>query len=225
VSRWRTLPSGLTNLDELVGLDNVWIALSADHGAAPSPAFVRQHRLGLGMAQAAAIRGLAEKALTQAFGPGPWIEDQDESYLFLNRETLKKRNLPESKAEEVAAVAAASLPDVAAAFTRTQFMTGSLPNSPLSRKAAHSFNMKRSGDVFLVFAPFAVPSSSATGTTHGTPWNYDAQVPLIFWGSAFKPGFYATACQPIDLAATLAARLGLTQPSGTQGTPLASALK
>ena len=73
--------------------------------------------------------------------------------------------------------------------------------------------------------PFAVPSSSATGTTHGTPWNYDAQVPLIFWGSAFKPGFYATACQPIDLAATLAARLGLTQPSGTQGTPLASSLK
>ena len=221
----RDLATFFDNLDKLVGLDNVWIALSADHGVAPSPAFVQQHRLGLGMAQAAAIRGVAEKALTQAFGPGPWIEDQDESYLFLNRGTLKKRNVPESKAEEVAAEAAASLPDVAAAFTRTQLMTGVLPNSPLSRKAAHSFNMKRSGDVFLVFAPFAVPSSSATGTTHGTPWNYDAQVPLIFWGSAFKPGFYATACQPIDLAATLAARLGLTQPSGTEGTPLASALK
>jgi arylsulfatase A-like enzyme len=73
--------------------------------------------------------------------------------------------------------------------------------------------------------PFAVPSSFATGTTHGTPWNYDTQVPLIFWGSAFKPGFYATPCQPTDLAATLAARLGLTQPSGAQGTPLASSLK
>jgi len=75
--------------------------------------------------------------------------------------------------------------------------------------------------------PYAVPSSSAAGTTHGTPWNYDAQVPLIFWGSAFKPGFFANACQPVDLAAILAvaAVLGLTQPSGAQGTPLVTSLK
>jgi arylsulfatase A-like enzyme len=220
----RDLATFFDDLDKLVGLDNVWIAFSADHGVAPSPAFVLKHRLGIGMAQPAAVRSAAEKALTQAFGPGPWIEDEDETYLFLNRDTLKKRNVPESKAEEVAAQAAASQADVAAAFTRTQFLTGDLPNSPIARKAANSFNSKRSGDVFLVFMPYAVPSSSTTGT-HGTPWNYDAQVPLIFWGSAFKPGFYATACQPIDLAATLAARLGLTQPSGTQGTPLASSLR
>jgi hypothetical protein len=38
------------------------------------------------------------------------------------------------------AQAAASLPEVAAAFTRTQFLTGTLPDSPLARKAANSFN-------------------------------------------------------------------------------------
>ena len=221
----RDLAAFFEDLDKLVGLDNVWIAFSADHGVAPSQAFIQEHKLGLGLAQPAAVGGAAERALTQAFGPGPWIEDQDESYLYLNRGTLKKRNVPESKAEEVAAQAAASQAEVAAAFTRTQLLTGSLPHSPLARKAANSFNSKRSGDVFLVLMPYAVPSSSATGTTHGTPWNYDAQVPLIFWGSAFKPGFYATACQPIDLVATLAARLGLTQPSGAQGTPLATSLK
>jgi predicted AlkP superfamily pyrophosphatase or phosphodiesterase len=221
----RYLAAFFDDLDKQVGLDNVWIAFSADHGVAPSPAFIQEHKLGIGMAQPAAIRNAAEKALTDAFGPGPWIEDEDETSLFLNRETLKKANVPESKAEEVAAEAAASQADVAAAFTRTQFLTGSLANSPIARKAANSFNFKRSGDVFLVLAPFAVPSSSATGTNHGSPWNYDSQVPLIFWGTAFKPGFYAAPCEPIDLAATLAARLGLTQPSGTQGKPLASALK
>jgi predicted AlkP superfamily pyrophosphatase or phosphodiesterase len=221
----RYLAAFFDDLDKQVGLDNVWIAFSADHGAAPPPTFIQEHKLGLGMAQPANIRSAAEKALTQAFGPGPWIEDEDEAYLFLNRGTLKKRNIMESKAEEVAAQAAGAQEDVAAAFTRTQFLAGTLPNSPLARKAANSFNAKRSGNVFLIFMPFAVPSSSPTGTTHGTPWNYDAQVPLIFWGSAFKPGFYATACEPTDLSATLAAVLGLTQPSGTQGTPLTSALK
>jgi predicted AlkP superfamily pyrophosphatase or phosphodiesterase len=221
----RDLAQFFDDLNKLVGLDNVWIALSADHGVAPTPAFIQQHKLGLGFAQPASIRSEAEKALTQAYGPGPWIEDQDETYLYLNRDTLKKRNVPESKAEEVAAQAAASLPEVAAAFTRTQFMTGSLPDNPIARKAANSFHSKRSGNVFLVFTAFTVPTNYPTGTTHGTPWNYDAQVPLIIWGSAFKPGYYADACQPIDLAATLASRLGLTQPSGSQGTPLASSLR
>ena len=221
----RYLASFFADLDKLVGLENVWITLSADHGVAPSPAFIHEHQLGLGNAQVAAIRGAAEKALVAEFGAGPWVEDGGDLYLYLNRETLKKRNVPESKAEEVAAQAAISQPDVAAAFTRTQFLNGNLPNSPLARKASNSFNPKRSGDVFLVLMPYAVPVSGMTGTSHGTPWNYDAQVPMVLWGSAFKPGFYATACQPIDMAATLAAALGLTQPSGTQGTPLVPALK
>lgn len=221
----RYLAAFFSELDKRVGLGNVWITLSADHGVAPNPAFIQQHKLGLGNAQPAAIRSAAEKALTEAFGPGPWVDGADEFYLYLNRETVKKRNVPEAKVEEVAAQATASQPDVAAAFTRTQFLTGSLPNMPVARKAANSFNAKRSGDVFLVLAPYAVPVSSATGTSHGTPWSYDAQVPLVLWGAAFKPGFYATACQPIDMTATLAAVLGLTQPSGTEGQPLAIALK
>lgn len=221
----RYLAKFLDGLDKLVGLDNVWIAFSADHGAAPSPAFVEEHQLGLGMAKRAAIRSAAEQALGQAFGPGKWIEAQDEAYLYLDQEALKKQGIPEAKAEDIAAQAAASQPDVAAAFTRTQFMTGNLPQTPLARKAANSFNSRRSGDVFVVFLPFAVPSGTLTGTTHGSPWSYDQQVPLIFWGSAFKPGFYANPCQPIDLAATLAAVLGLTQPSDAQGTPLVQAIK
>lgn len=221
----RYLASFFADLDKLVGLENVWIAFSADHGVAPNPAFIREHQLGLGNAQAAAIRSAVEKALVAEFGSGPWVEDGSERYLYLNRETLKKRKVPESKAEEVAAQAATSQPEVAAAFTRSQFLNGNLPNSPLARMAANSFYPKRSGDVFLVLMPYAVPVAGMTGTSHGTPWSYDTQVPLVLWGNVFKPGFYATACQPIDMAATLAAALGLTQPSGAQGKPLVQALQ
>ena len=42
-------------VDEKVGLQNVWIALSADHGVAPTPNFIRQHRLGPGRAKRPAI--------------------------------------------------------------------------------------------------------------------------------------------------------------------------
>ncbi len=77
----------------------------------------------------------------------------------------------------------------------------------------------------LIGSPYSIPVETQVNTTHGTPWNYDAQVPMVLWGSAFKPGVYSTPVQPIDLAATLAVALGITQPSGTQGRPLTEALK
>ncbi|PYV24302.1 MAG: hypothetical protein DMG27_13220, partial [Acidobacteria bacterium] len=116
---------------------------------------------------------------------------------------------------------------VRTAFTHTQLqlLQGSLPYSPITRKASNSFNEQRSGDVFMVQDPFAVTVPPGTEAHHGAPWSYDAQVPLILWGSVFKPGIYAVPCEPIDLAPTLAVALGLTQPSGAQGRPLSIALK
>ena len=145
--------------------------------------------------------------------------------IYLDYDAMEKHHIQAPKAEVVAPKAAASATGVMAAFTRTQLMTGSLPSSPLARAASNSFNAKRGGDVFIVLEPYAVPVSSFKETSRGTPWNYDFQVPLLLWGSAFRPGVYFSQCQPIDLAATLAAILGLTQPSGSQGSPLVPAIR
>lgn len=221
----RDLADFFVELDKAVGLDNVWIALSADHGAAPTPKFVKEHRLGPGNAVMSAVKDAVEQALSQSYGPDQWVQDISSFCITLNRSTLKKRQVDKSKVEAIAADAATSVPAVSIAFTRTQILAGAVPNSPLGRKAANSFNNQRSGDVFLILDPYALPVAGETGSTHGSPWSYDTQVPLVLWGSAFKPGVYATPCQPIDLAPTLAAALGLPQPSGSQGRPLAPALR
>jgi predicted AlkP superfamily pyrophosphatase or phosphodiesterase len=221
----RYLASFFAELDKLVGLNNVWIALSADHGVAPNPEFIKDHKWGPGNAQPALIRNAVEAAMASAFGPGAWIEGMEGPYIYLDHQALKNHHIQPIQAEEVAATAAASVPGVTAAFTRTQLLTGGLPSSPIARAASNSFNPKRGGDVFVVVDPYAVPVSGSRETTHGSLWNYDSQVPLLLWGSAFKPGVYFSQCQPIDLAATLAAAMGLTQPSGSQGSPLDPALR
>ena len=221
----RYLASFFAELDKLIGLKNIWIALSADHGVAPNPEFIQSHKWGPGNAQPALIRKAVEEGMEAAFGASGWIAGMDEFYIYLNSDALKKLHIQPLQAEEVAAAGASSAPGVMAAFTRTQLLTGSLPSSPFARAVANSFNPKRGGDVFLVLDPYAVPVSGSTGTTHGGPWNYDSQVPLLLWGSAFRPGVYFSQCQPIDLAATLAATLGLAQPSGSQGSPLVPAIK
>lgn len=221
----RYLAAFFKDLDRQVGLKNVWITLSADHGVAPNPYFIKTHNLGLGNGPTAAIKTAVEAALTQEFGPGPWVENMGEFGIYLNHAALKKAGANPGRAEFIAAEAAESVPGVRAAFTKSQLATGNLPLSPLARKASNSFYSARTGDVFLILDPFAVPVAGETGTTHGSPWNYDAQVPLILWGSAFRPGTYASPVQPIDLTPTIAAALELTQPSGAQGKPLVDALK
>lgn len=220
----RYLADFFKGLDQLVGLDNVWIALSADHGVAPTPKFSVEHHLSGPKAPPLAVDAAVERALSKAFGQDRWVQDMDETYISLNSFTLEKHRVEVARAERIAAEAASSVPGVRTAFTRTQLLEGPLPYSPLARKASNSFNEKRSGDVFLVPDPYAATIPPGATSEHGAPWNYDAQVPLIFWGKAFKPGTYAIPCQPIDFAPTLAAALRLTQPSGAQGQPLIPAL-
>jgi predicted AlkP superfamily pyrophosphatase or phosphodiesterase len=221
----RDLANFFKELDQTVGLENVWITLSADHGVSPSPEFIKDHHLGPGNADPGAIKNAVNQALSQQFGPGSWIEGMSEFELYLDLAALNKHGISSGRAEIVAAEAAAAVPGVTAAFTRSQILTGNLPGTPIARKVAHSFNSHRSGDVYLVLDPYAVPMAGQTGTTHGSPWSYDSQVPLVFWGGAFKSGVYGDRCQPIDLAPTLAVALGIGQPSGADGQPLTVALK
>lgn len=221
----RDLAEFFKDLDRTVGLGNVWITLSADHGISPSPRFVKEHGLGLGNADLGAITKAVNQALNQEFGPGKWIEGRGEFDLYLDLAALSKHGISPGRAEFAAAEAAAAVPGVTAAFTRSQILTGNLPDTPIARKVAHAFNSRRSGDVYLVLDPYAVPVSGQKGTTHGSQWSYDTQIPLIFWGAAFKPGVYGMRCQPIDLAPTLAVALQIGQPSGADGEPLTMALK
>jgi predicted AlkP superfamily pyrophosphatase or phosphodiesterase len=221
----RYLADFFKDLDRIVGLDNVWIALSADHGVAPNPAFIKKHRLGMGNAHIAKVTNAVEQALSQAFGQDRWVAFTDLFYIYLDEASLKRHQVKPQRAEALAAEAAASTPGVEAAFTRTQLLAGAVAGSPLARKVLNSFNSQRSGSVFLVLEPYAVAVEGEIGTTHGEPWNYDAQVPLVLWGGRFRPGIYTVPCQPIDIVPTLAAALGLTQPSGAEGQPLAQAVK
>jgi predicted AlkP superfamily pyrophosphatase or phosphodiesterase len=220
----RALAGFLTDVDKMVGLSNVWIALSADHGVAPTPEVVKDHRLGPGRFNSRGFREAVEAALSKVLGADNWVESLDLPYIYLNQNTISKHGASSERVEAEAARAAVSVPGVNLAITRSSLLTGSAPDSPMTRKVVNSFNFQRSGDVFIVLDQFAVPSGSETETTHGSPWSYDTQVPLILWGSGFKSGTYVEPCQPIDLVPSIAAALGLNQPSGATGTPLSIAL-
>ena len=51
------------------------------------------------------------------------------------------------------------------------------------------------------------------------------RAPLIFYGAPFAPGVYHGRVEPVDIAATFAALLGLNQPSASVGRILTQSMK
>src|SRR5207302_4716652 len=52
---------------------------------------------------------------------------------------------------------------------------------------------------------------------HGSPWEYDVSIPLMFVGPAVRTGVYSMPAVQQDVAPTLAAALGVSMPSTATG--------
>ena len=79
-------------------------------------------------------------------------------------------------------------------------------------RARASFDPDRSGDLVVLFAEHVVQISEPEATyvsTHGSPWDIDRQVPIIFWRKGIAPATVAEAVRVADIMPTLAASMGL----------------
>jgi arylsulfatase A-like enzyme len=114
-------------------------------------------------------------------------------------------------------------PIVVHTYTREQLASGQLPPSEWGLLLAHSYSPNGGWYVMVIPAAYQMQTLKG-GTTHFSPWSYDRHVPLAFYGAPFTPGVYHGRVQPVDLAATLASLLGVTQPSASVGTVLTQAI-
>ncbi len=91
----------------------------------------------------------------------------------------------------------------------------------------NNFNSKRSGDVFVVFEPnwFINDFDGLTvAATHGSPWQYDISVPIVFAGFGLSSVTVDRKVHTVDIAPTLAAMCEIKAPSGSVGVPLLEVL-
>jgi arylsulfatase A-like enzyme len=66
---------------------------------------------------------------------------------------------------------------------------------------------------------------AARGTTHGSAYGYDEQVPIVFMGPGIRAGRFYESALVNDIAPTLASMLEIAAPSGSAGRVLGEILK
>ncbi|MDH4053214.1 MAG: alkaline phosphatase family protein, partial [Rubrivivax sp.] len=226
----RTLADLLAYVDKKVGLKNTLIVLSADHGQPEVPGHL--HELGIEDAHYIDPKALdkapAMAALKKRFGIGEeLIEAYFQPYIYLNQRLIKEKGLDQAAIETVVAQELVKFPGVAAAVSSSALRSDRLADTLLNRAILRNFNLKRSGDIYVVFEPnvFINDFDGLTvASTHGSPWRYDTFVPVMFAGAGLKPATVSRAITPYDIAPTLSTYLGVKPPSAAVGNPLAEVL-
>jgi predicted AlkP superfamily pyrophosphatase or phosphodiesterase len=213
----------LTRVDRLVGLQHVLVVLTADHGVAPVPEFAKQMGLNAGRMTSNDLFGPIQTALEAKYGQGKWILSTAGSSPYLNYELMTKLRLDPAEVRRTAAGAAMAVAHVASVYTRDQLQRGEVSTDRIAQRVLRGFNAQRSGDLEILLEPYWM--RQATGTTHGTPYNYDAHIPLILMGTRIKPGEYSDHVALNDLAPTIATLLSVEIPAASSGRVLTEALR
>jgi hypothetical protein len=217
-------------VDEQVGLRHTLVVLSADHGTPEVPGYLNEH--GLSAARYFDVPSVDQspliRALKERYGIGEaLIESYDHPYIYLNDAAIRQAGLNKDEVERAVSEILTGVDGIAAAVSSSALRRGEVPDSELISAIRRNFHPKRSGDIYLVFEPHVFINDFdglTVASTHGSPWRYDAHVPVMFGGYRLRAQQISRPIAPYDIAATLAALLGIAPPSASVGTPLPEVL-
>ncbi|HET6349121.1 MAG TPA: alkaline phosphatase family protein [Candidatus Krumholzibacteria bacterium] len=200
-----------TDLDEKVGAGNYTVALSADHGFPEVPAYRRQI-------------GLPGRVLTA---------DEIENVMNeIGADSTRSTGL-DSRARRVADilrrrdfVAAVYTPDQLSGtgdadaylrLYRNSYRKDRVPRLPLFSLNTAESEIGRAGVMVRLTEGTMIDIDAST---HGSPYDYDRHVPLVFMGAGVPHGASSAAARTIDVAPTLAALADVRAPEDVDGVVL-----
>ncbi|MBI4877055.1 MAG: alkaline phosphatase family protein [Acidobacteria bacterium] len=219
----RTLGRFLQFVDAKVGLDKTLVVFTADHGIAPLPEFAAQNKLPGGRLAAKTALDAIEKSLVVRYGEGKWVAGGSGSAPYFDYELIRRKGLDLAEVEDVAATAVRRLPHIARVYTGEQIRTGRLFGDLVAQRVANGYYDGRSPDLVIVPEPNWFFGTS--GASHGAPFNYDTQIPVVFMGPGVRPGVYHQRIAALDIAPTVATILEVATPSGAAGRALAEIIR
>ncbi len=221
----RQLADFFAFLGQRLGLANVWIALSADHGVDPLAEHVKEVRAGDGLRYSSAkIMEEVNRQLSAKLTPGrntQFLVGFDPPTFFLNKDAFSGRE--DEQAAESMAGDLLLKQGMRGYFTRAQLARGEVPATAMGRLYLHSYSPEPGW--FVIVQPPVFATAAIRGTDHGSPYSYDRHVPLALFGFPFVPGTYRSHSEPADLAPTLASLLGINPPTHSVGRVLTEALQ
>lgn len=225
----RMLADFMGFVDRKIGAGNVLVVFTADHGFANTPEFAKTAHLDAGRVDGTKLTTALNSALAAKYGNAKLVIAQSVPNLHLDYAAIDKLGLAHADVEHTAAQFLRTQEGIAEAYTRTQFEAGAVGHAGTTRMGVlmqRAWNRELSGDLVVVTKPYWIFGSGTAGASHGSPYAYDTNVPLVLNGAKWiKPGNYGQYAETVDIAPTLANILHVRPPAGAEGRVLTELLR
>ena len=164
--------------------------------------------------------------LTKQFGVSDLILNISNAQVFLNHEKINNGALDFSKIQDVIIRNLLNYKGIDKVFAASTIHNGAF-NNGVELLLANGYNQKHSGDILIVLNASMLTDTfwNKTGTDHGSGYNYDTHVPLLFFGKGVKHGSTIQKTNITDIAPTISSLLGISFPNGATGVPLEFIMK
>lgn len=209
-------------LDKQVGRGNYLLFLSADHGGAHNPNFMKGHGQPAGGWDSSAARKAMNAAIYEACGVPGAIKNISDYRIYLDHNAIDSAGVDVNQVKKAALDVLSHEKDLVCAVDFDKVQEASIPDI-LKQRLINGYHRGRSGDIVVMtqagYLPFKV-KSDYKGTTHGS-WNpYDSHIPLVFMGWHVPHGTTTKPTRIVDLAPTICAMLHIQMPNACVGDPL-----
>ncbi|MCB9030644.1 MAG: alkaline phosphatase family protein [Deltaproteobacteria bacterium] len=195
-------------IDQTIGLKNVLVVVSSDHGVQAFPEY--QHHRGIDAFRRDTEDVLCIQNSAKKIEALLNVKDLFKANLYLNSETIAHNKIPLDKLEDLLKSEIQSCRSVKALISTKDLLEAE------NYLFKNSYHPERSPDYFIELERNALPSQ-ISGTSHGTPYDYDSHVPAFFMGNNIEKGIYQQRIATVDLAPTVASILKLKFPTNLDG--------
>jgi arylsulfatase A-like enzyme len=146
----------------------------------------------------------------------------------LNRKLIDSLHLPKKAIETFIAAEIRKWEGVKAVFVSEELENASSTNNWM-QMVSKGYRYDRSGEVVFILEPGYLAKnedkpSSHKGTSHGSAFNYDTHVPLIWYGNGIQKQAIFRPIEIIDIAPTLIHLLNLQRTGAMTGNPIVEIL-
>jgi arylsulfatase A-like enzyme len=191
-----------------------WL-VTADHGVVRLPERAAEHGEFGGRLLARDVESEARAAVVASGGAGGDVLTFVQPLVYFSAALREGPQAAEAASAVVARLR--QMPCVHSAYRVADADSLAASNDPVERASAASIDADRRGDVFVVPRHGCLvdeDSPEGFGTSHGTPWDYDARVPVIVAHGGMSPYRVSEEVEQNRVAATVAELLGIQFPSG-----------
>ncbi len=211
----KELAGFLKYLDDKIGKGNYTVFLTADHGAAHSINFMKEHQLPSDFFRTSELLNNLNKILAQKFGVNNLVLSGINYHVNFDMAKIEGSHINYDSIKNVAVNYLQKQPGVQFAVDVEKIGIASIPE-PVKTMIINGYNSKRCGSVMIVPEPGWFEGFEK-GTTHGG-WNaYDTHIPLLFFGWGIQHGATNREVYMTDIAPTIAALLHIQMPNGNVG--------